>query len=182
MRKTRIILNKPIQIGQVILDISKMATNEFYYDYLLPKYGDNVRVMYMDINSFVLYIKTGDFYDDIADDVPTRFDSSNFTEDRPLPMDMNKKVPGLMNDEDGGKIIIAFVSPCSKVYVRIMLDGKEDMKCKGVTKSALRQHLNYEKYKNIVLNGNKEIKVNQTTFQYEKQKMYTYTDKNKVFL
>ena len=48
---------------------------------------------YMDTDSNVIYIKTKDFYRDIADDVKKWFDSSNYGKDdnRPLLIGWNKK-------------------------------------------------------------------------------------------
>ena len=66
----------------------------------------------MDTDSFIIHIRTEDFYKDIADDVKTFFNTSNYGEDekRPLPKGMNKKVIGLMKDQLGGKIVIEFVA------------------------------------------------------------------------
>ena len=47
------------------------------------------------LKSFVIHIKTEHFYEDIANDVEKRFDTFNFDDNRPLPVDMNKKVIGL---------------------------------------------------------------------------------------
>ena len=66
------------------------------------KYDDNVKLCYMDTDSFIIHIKTEDFYKDIADDVEKRSDTSNYGVNRPLK---NKKVIGLMKDELGGKIM-----------------------------------------------------------------------------
>ena len=68
----------------------------------------------MDTDSFIIYIKTKDFFKDTADDVEKRFDTSKYevecnSIDRPLSKGKNKKVIGLMKDELGGKIIIEFV-------------------------------------------------------------------------
>ena len=109
MKNTKIKLNKPIYVGMAILDISKTLMYEFWYDYMKPKYGDNVKLCYMDTHSFICFIKTKDFYEDIADDVEKRFDTSNYEVDRPLPMGKNKKVNGLMKDELGGKIMTELV-------------------------------------------------------------------------
>ena len=70
-----------------------------------PKYGDNVKLCYMDTDSFIMHIKTEDFYKDIADDVEKRFDTSNYYDecDRSLPKGKNEKVIGLMKDELGEK-------------------------------------------------------------------------------
>ena len=69
MKKTEIKKNKPIYLGQAILDISKTLMYESWYDYIMPKYGDKAGLCYMDTDSFVMYIKTEDFYKDIAGDV-----------------------------------------------------------------------------------------------------------------
>ena len=105
MKKTKVKMNKPIYLGLSILEISKILMYEFWYDYMKPKYNDNVRLCYMDTNSFVMHIKTNDFYKDIPSDVENKFDTSNYEVNRPLPTGKNKKVIGLMKDELGGKII-----------------------------------------------------------------------------
>ena len=74
MKKTELRMNKPLYLGQAILDASKTLMYEFWYDYIKPKYGDNVRLCYMDTDSFVMDIKTDDFYKDISNDVDKWFD------------------------------------------------------------------------------------------------------------
>ena len=51
-------MNKPVYIGQAVLDISKMLMYEFWYDYLEPKYGDKIKLCYMDTDSFIFYVET----------------------------------------------------------------------------------------------------------------------------
>ena len=102
MRRTKVKMNKPIYLGLSILEISKLLMYEFWYDYMKPKYGDSVKLCYMDTNSIIMNIKTEDFYNDIANDVEKRFDTSNYECDRPLPTGKNKKVIRLMKDELGG--------------------------------------------------------------------------------
>ena len=96
---------------------------EFWYDYKKPKYGDNVKLCYMDTDSFILHVKTEDFYKDIADDVEKRFDTSNYDANRPLPKGKNKKVIELMKDELRGKIMIEFAALRPKTYSYLMDDG-----------------------------------------------------------
>ena len=110
MRKVKFKMNKPIYLGLSILDISKITMYEFWYDYVKSKYEDNARLCYMDTDSFVVNIKTKDFYKDIAENVKERFDTSNYIYDRPLPTGVNKKVIGLMKHELGGDIITKFVA------------------------------------------------------------------------
>ena len=77
MKKTKVKMNKPIYLGLSILEISKNQY-EFWYNYMKPKYNDNVRLCYMDTDSFVMHIKTNNFYKDIASDVENTFDTSNY--------------------------------------------------------------------------------------------------------
>ena len=110
MKRTKVKMNKPIYLGLSILEISKTLMYEFWYDYMKPKYGNNVKLCYMDTDSFIMSIKTEDFYKDIANDVEKKKDTSNYEVDRPLPTGKNKKVIGLMKDELGGRIITEFVA------------------------------------------------------------------------
>ena len=70
-----------------------------------PKYGDNVKLCYMDTDSFIMHIKKKDLYKDIANDIEKRFDTSNYEVSKPLPTGTNKKVIGLAKDELRRKIM-----------------------------------------------------------------------------
>ena len=85
MKKVKVKMNKPIYLGLCILEISKIIMYEFWYDYVKNKYGNKARLCYTDTDSFVINIKTSNFYKDISQDVNERFDTSNYTFDRPLP-------------------------------------------------------------------------------------------------
>ena len=78
MKKTKVKMNKPVYLGQAIFDISKTLMNEFWYDYIKPKYQEKAKLCYMDTDSFIIHIKTEDFYKDIANDVEKWFDTSNY--------------------------------------------------------------------------------------------------------
>ena len=80
MTKTKLKMNKPVYLGMSILDIRKRLMYEFWYDYIKPKYGDRTKLCYMDTESFVNYIETENFYEDIANDVERWFDTSNYNE------------------------------------------------------------------------------------------------------
>ena len=79
MRTTQILTNKPIYLGLSMLDLIKTVMYEFWYAYVKPKYGGNVKLYYMETDSFTVQVKTDDNYKDIAEDVETRFDTSNFS-------------------------------------------------------------------------------------------------------
>ena len=104
MKKTRIKMNKPLYLGMSILDISKTLIYKFWYDYFKPRYGDRAKLCYTDTDSFIIFIKTEDFFQDISN-VVKWLDTSNYDKNdkRPLSIGKNKKVPGLFKDELGGK-------------------------------------------------------------------------------
>ena len=133
-KKTKVKMNKPIYLRLSILEISKILMYEFWHDYMKPKYNSNVKLCYIDTDSFIMNIKTNDFYKNIASDFENRSDTSNYEANRPLPTGKNKKVIGLMKDELGGKIITEFVTLRPKTYSFLTDDGKEDKKAKGTKK------------------------------------------------
>ena len=67
--KTEIKMNKPVHLGQAVLDLSKTLMYEFHYEYMRPKYGSKVSLCYMDTDNFLYEIETEDFYRDLAKDV-----------------------------------------------------------------------------------------------------------------
>ena len=172
MKKTKAKMNKPIYLGLSILEISKILMCEFWYDYIKPKYNDNVKLCYMDKDSFIMNIKTNDFYEDIANDVENRFDTSNYEVNKPLPMGKNKKIIGLMKDELGGKIITEFVTLRSKTYSFLTDDGKEDKKAKGTKKCVIKKMIKFNDYKKCLLNDEVILK-SQQRFISKKHDVYT---------
>ena len=68
-------MNKPVYLGLSILDLSKTVMYELWYDYLKQKYEGNVKLCYMDIDSFIVHVKIDDIYKDNAEDVEKRFDT-----------------------------------------------------------------------------------------------------------
>ena len=69
MKKTLVRMNQPIYLGLAILSLSKTLMYEYWYDEMKPKYGDRIRLSYMNTDSFIMHIETEDFYKDIAKDV-----------------------------------------------------------------------------------------------------------------
>ena len=198
MKKTKVKMNKPIYLGLSILEISKILMYEFWYDYIKPKYNDNFRLCYMDTDSFVMHIKTNDFYKDIASDVENRFDTSSYEVNtsettaepsslersalacRPLPTGKNKKVIGLMKDELGGKIITEFVTLRPKMYSFLTNNGKEGKKAKGTKKCIIKKMIKFNDYKKCLLNGEIILK-SQQRFISNKHDVYA-EDVNKIAL
>ena len=117
--KTKVKMSKPIYVGMLILDISKMLTHKFCYDYFQPKYEDRVKLCCTDTDSFIIHIITEDLFEDIFNDVEAWYDISNYDENdkRPLPVGKNKKVIGLFKDELGGKIMKEFCALRGKTFI-----------------------------------------------------------------
>ena len=172
MKKIKIKISRPIYLGLSILDISKILMYEFWYDYMKPKSGNDVKLCYMDTDSFVMNIKTEDFYKDIANDVEKRFETSNYEVNTALPTGNNKKVIGLMKDELGGKIITEFVTLRPKIYSYLTDDGKEDKKAKGTKKHVIKRMIKFNDYKNCLLKDEVILK-SQQRFISKKHDVYT---------
>ena len=180
MKRTKVKMNKPIYLGLSILDISKILMYEFWYDYMKPKYGNDVKLCYMDTDSFITNIKTEDFYKDITNDVEKRFDTSSYEVNRSLPTGKNKKAIGLMKDELEGKIITEFVTLRPKTYSYLTDDGKEDKKAKGTKKCVIKRMIKFNDYKNCLLKDEVILK-SQQRFISKKHDVYT-ENINKVAL
>ena len=146
---------------------------------MVPKYGERLNLCYMDTDSLTYNIETGDFYKDIADDVPNRFDTSGYLPNRPLPIGLNKKVIGLMKDELGGEIMEEFVTLRPKMY-SYRTSSKESKKCKGIKKCVVRKTITFEDYKNCLFSGETSYR-SQLMLRSSKHKIQTL-EVNKVAL
>ena len=111
MGKIKVVMKKPVYLGQAILDLSKIVMYKFHYDHMKPKFKDP-QLCHMDTDSLIYNIKNEDFYAHIMDDVKKMFNTSGYDKKdaRPLPIRKNKKVIGLMKDELGGKIMTEFIA------------------------------------------------------------------------
>ena len=180
MKKAKVKMNKPIYLGLSILEISKILMYEFWYDYMKPKYGNNVKLCYMDTDSLIMNIETNDFYKDIASDADKRFDTSNYEVNRPLPIGKNEKVIGLMKDELGGEIITEFNALRPKTYSYLTDNDKIDKKAKRTKNFIIKKMIKFDDYKKCLLN-NKVILKSQQRFISNKHDVYT-ENVNKIAL
>ena len=174
MKKRELYMNKPIYLGQAILDISKTLMYEFWYDYIKPMYGDKVKLCYMDTDSFVIMIERDYFFKDINNDVEKWFDTSNFdkNDNRLLLTVKNKNVIGKFKDELGGKIISEFCALKTKTYAFKLDNGDEVKKAKGTKKCVVKNHISFSNYADILFNSSKLLK-SQFTLKSDHHKIYT---------
>ena len=182
MKKTNLLMNKPVYLGMCILDLSKTVMYEFHYNYIKEKYGDKAKLLFTDTDSLMYEIETEDFFKDISKDVKDRFDTSDYPENHPsgIPTGENKKVLGMFKDEAGGKIIKGFVGLRAKLYSYKMDEGEESKKCKGVKKQVVVTSITHEDYKTCLRTGKEQLRKQNILRSYEHE---VYTEEvNKVAL
>ena len=182
LKKTNLLMNKPVYLGMCILDLSKTIMYDFHYKYIKPKYGDKAKLLFTDTDSFMYEIQTEDFYKDISEDVKDRFDTSDYPENHPsgIPTGINKKVLGMFKDEAAGKIIKEFVGLRAKLYSFIMEEGKENKRCKGVKKQVVESSITHEDYKTCLRTGKEQLRKQNILRSYEHE---VFTEEvNKVAL
>ena len=148
----------------------------------MPKHGDNAKLCYTDTDSFIIYIKTEDFFEDIFNDVKKWFDTSNYNKNdkRSLPIGVNKKVSGLFKDELEGKIITEFVALRPKTYSYLDDYDNKHKKSKGTKRCVLKQKLMFQNFKDCLFN-NKTIYRSQERFKSYNHDVYT-EEVNKIAL
>ena len=150
MKKRRVKMIKPLYSGMSILDISKILMYKFWYEYSRQKYRDRAELCYTDTDSFIIYIKTEDFFEDISSDVGKCYDTSNYDKNdkKPLPIGSNKKVTGIFKDELGEKMMTEFVALRAKAYAYLDDDDNEHKKSKGTKRCVIKQKLMFQDFKN----------------------------------
>ena len=160
MKKTEIYFNKPVYVGQAILDLSKTLMYDFHYNYIKPKYGKKAELLFTDTDSLMYQIKTEDFYKDISADIKTKFDTSDYPKDHPsgILTGENKKVIGMFKDEVAGKQITHFIGLRPKLYSFKIEEGKNVKKCKGIKKSVISKGITFEHYFDCLFTGEKQMR------------------------
>ena len=178
--KNEVKLNKPIFIGQNVLDESKCLMYDFHYNFMLKKFNrENIDLLFTDTDSLCYHIRNQDPYE-IIEKNKDCFDLSDYPKDHHLYDGTNKKVIGKFKDEaiDGSiDYITEFVGLRSKLYAYKTLNG-EKKKCKGVKRSVVKKELNFELYNNVRKNDTMEYieqhgTVQQNVFRSYKHRLFT---------
>ena len=160
MKKTEVYFNKPIYVGQAILDLSKTLMFDFHYNYIRKKYGNKAELLFTDTDSLMYLIQTDDVYHDIKQDVKKKFDTSDYPENHPsgIKTGVNKKVIGKFKDEAAEKQITHFVGLRPKFYTFKVEEKGETRKAKGVKKNVIKKSLSFEDYKKCLFTEDKLMK------------------------
>jgi hypothetical protein len=154
MRKSSIILNKPIIVGFSILEVSKCLMYEHHYNIFKKRYGDDCKLLYTDTDAFIYEIKTRDIYQDFSENLNEFMDISNYPNDHYLFSEKRKKKLGFLKDESGGKIIEEFIGLKSKLYSIKYYNGETESKCKSLQKNVLKKFIRHENYKDVLFEDN----------------------------
>ena len=141
MKKTEVYFNKPIYVGQAILDLSKTLMSDFHYNYIRKKYGNKAELLFTDTDSLMYLIQTEDFYKDIKKDIKKKFDTSEYPEDHPsgIKTGVNKNVIGKFKDDALGRQITHFVGLRPKLYTFKVEEKGETRKLKGKKEGEIRK-------------------------------------------
>ena len=160
MKKTEVYFNKPVYVGQAILDLSKTLMFNFHYNYIQKKYKDRAELLFTDTDSLMYQIYTDDFYKDIYHDIETKFDTSDYPPNHPsgILTGVNKKVIGMFKDEVAGKQITYFVGLRPKLYSFKIEESKEVRKCKGIKKNVVKKGIDFEDYVQCLFSGEKQMR------------------------
>ena len=160
MKKTEVYFNKPVYVGQAILDLSKTLMFDFHYNYIKEKYHNKAELLFTDTDSLMYHIKTKDFYEDISPDIFKKFDTSDYNPDHQsgIPTGINKKVIGMFKDEVAGKQITHFVGLRPKLYSFKIEECSEVRKCKGIKKNVIKKKLDFDNYVKCLFSGEKEMR------------------------
>lgn len=157
MARTSITFDKPIYIGQAILDISKMVMYHYLYNVMKKIYpGDQLSLLYMDTDSFIMEICTENFYRDMNGYMKENYlDTSNYPLGHPLKSDKNKKALGKFKDEVGGKLIKQFVGLRPKMYALDVdteneIENNKYKRAKGIQRCVVEKKIKFNDYINCL--------------------------------
>jgi len=180
--RSEVKLNKPIFIGQAVLDESKFIMQDFHYNFMLKKYEKKeLDVLFTDTDSLCYHLKNTDPYEIIGNN-KQHFDLSEYPKTHKLYDATNKKVIGKFKDEsittdEKGvshvRHIKEFVGLRSKLYAYTQTDDDKDhKKCKGVSSAVVKKNITFDNYKHTLFSGkNKEVEM--TTFRSYEHQIYT---------
>ena len=184
------LIDKPIYVGSKILDISKLLMYRMYYDELKRWFGDRVALIYMDTDSFLLYIKTDNLDKELIESgiAAKMIDPSEYPKDHvmyqmhPDP-NKNKGVLGMFKNEAVKKGVFCTILEVwaigSKMYAYVVSDGRSVRKVKGIPSAVVREHLKPEKFNEVLFSKQDAAPVPITQIRSIKHRNFTLTSSKK---
>ncbi|KAF4529670.1 hypothetical protein B566_EDAN017511 [Ephemera danica] len=170
LAKEKITFNKPIYVGLTVLDLSKVAMYDFYYNKLQPIYENKVKLLYMDTDSYIIEVETPDVYEDMLKHCDY-YDTSNYDSQHKCFSLINHKVLGKMKDECKGVPIARFVGLRAKMY-SFQVGGRDVKRAKGVKRTALAKKISFVHYKRC-LKKHKTLMTQFRLIRSEKHRLYS---------
>ncbi|XP_071642960.1 uncharacterized protein [Temnothorax longispinosus] len=175
LRKLKVKFNKPVYLGMSILEISKTRLYEFHYDYMVPLYGNRCRIAYTDTDSLIYSLECEDAYELMRRNID-RFDTSDYAENNAHGMPrVNKKVSGLMKDENNGAIMTEFVGLRAKMYTYKVFGRDDTRRIKGVKRNVVAKKITFEDYVACLRNA-RELKTRQSCIRSTLHEVYTVSE------
>ncbi|KYN30083.1 hypothetical protein ALC57_00460 [Trachymyrmex cornetzi] len=175
LRKLEVKFDKLIYVSMCILHISKVCLYEFQYEYISPMFQDKYKIMYTDTDSLIYRIECDDAYETMKRDI-TRFETSDYPADNAYGMPLaNKKVLGLMKDENNSVLMTELVGLRVKMYA-VRVDGKKDTKkAKGVKSNVVARTITFDDYTRY-LNEEIEMTRRQSCIRCKLHEVYTISE------
>jgi hypothetical protein len=161
--KSRLKLNRPVYVGQAVLDLSKHLMYDFWYNKIKAQYGEKAQLCYTDTDSLLFEVETPDAYADMKED-SCLYDFSDYPKEHTCYSDTNKKVPGIFKDECNGRPVAEFVGLRPKMYSILLADGDNVKKAKGVQRVVVKKDLRHDLYKQC-LDEHKEMRHTQVVIR-----------------
>lgn len=179
MYKTKIQMTQPIIISVCVLEISKIKMYDFHYKFMVLKFNRKCQLLYTDTDSFIYNIKCDDIYQIMKLNL-NHFYTSDCEEHNLFGIDLkNKKIPGLMKDENNSRIMSEFVGLRSKMYSYKINNTEVIKKAKGIKKNILKKKKTFEQYLECIRDQT-IFSENQSIIQSKYHKVYTINQNKKV--
>ncbi|XP_072153271.1 uncharacterized protein [Bemisia tabaci] len=173
LRRTEVVIDRPMIVGFSILDLSKVHMYQFHYNHMLKKYNpDQVQLLYMDTDSFIYELTTPNVYDDMMSDLHL-YDTSNFPEGHQCRSATNRKVMGSFKDETGGIPIAEFVALRPKMYAYRFSDGETEKRAKGISTPVVRS-LNFANFLTVLKDPESRMTASMRRIGARKHQLYSF--------
>ncbi|XP_053209662.1 uncharacterized protein LOC128393504 [Panonychus citri] len=144
LRNNSVVLDKPIHFGFTVLEYAKLKMYQLHYDTFKSYYGNKIKLIYTDTDSFIYHIQTNNFTHDLIN-FKDIMDFCDYPKNHPLQSDCHKKMLGYLKDEMNGKPIHEVIAIKPKMYL-IKSDEGEKKTAKGVQRVVLKQQIKYNHF------------------------------------
>ena len=153
LARTEITIMKPIYVGLCVLDVSKTNVYEFHYSYMRERFAEKCKLLYTDTDSLIYEVRGNNIYEMMRED-SHKFDTSDYPVSNQFGIQrLNKKVAGIMKDENNGKIMRTFIGLRSKMYCTLVDESEPTKKAKGVKGCIVKNQISFEDYRDCLFEG-----------------------------